>query len=151
MAKTVLFVCTGNTGRSPMAEAIAGGMPGGGFTFASAGMAAFPGLPLAPEAARALRNLGLEPGGPHASRPLSKGLAEEAALIVTFTALHRDMILKKMPGLAGRVFTLRELAGEADPDIRDPQDGDQAVYDEVAVQIRQALEKAWPALAARLG
>ena len=146
MSAMILFVCTGNTTRSPMAEGYAAALAaskGEKIGFESAGMAAFPGVPVAPEAVAALNKDGIDIAG-RVSKPLSKAVVEQAALIITLTAQHRDMILKKMPMLEGKVFCLKELAGQKENlDIKDPLDEDQAFFDHTGQEIKSAVNQAW--------
>ena len=152
MARSLVFVCTSNTGRSPMAEAYAkkmAGEKGEDWEIHSAGLAAFPGVPVDAEAVETLKKDGIDIQG-QGTRPLSKPLVESAALILTLSEQHRDMIRKKMPPLAERVLTLRELAGADHLTIRDPQGEGQQAYDEVGAEIKKTLEQAWPKLKERM-
>jgi protein-tyrosine-phosphatase len=149
MGKLIVFVCTGNTTRSPMAEGYARKMvedKGSDWEIASAGLAAFPGVPVVPEAIATLKKAGIDMPG-QVSNPLSKMVVDGAAMIITLTTQHRDMIRVKMPAVAEKVYALKELAGEENSqDIKDPLDEDQEFFDRIGQEIQDALEKAWPAL-----
>src|SRR5262249_35781925 len=96
----ILFVCTGNTCRSPMAAALCRKMladrlqcsvdelPKRGYEVLSAGLSAFPGDPAAPDAVEAVHELGADMGT-HASRPLNAELVLEADYLLTMTLAHQ--------------------------------------------------------------
>lgn len=142
MARTLLFVCTGNTCRSPMAAAIArhllapSGAAGVETRVKSAGTSAGFGMEATPEGVAALRDLGIGMEH-HASTPLSRELLNEAEVIYAMTRSHLDAILRLDPSAKGRVCLL-------DPegrDIPDPISSPRAVYDETARMLRNAIEK----------
>ncbi len=84
-AGRVVFVCEGNTCRSPLAEVIARQMFGGdGSRFASAGLDARPGQPAAPPARQAAADLGLDLAA-HRSRPLGADVLEGAGWCLAMT------------------------------------------------------------------
>ncbi len=142
LSMTIVFVCTGNTCRSPMAAAIArhalvdadlGGLT---ITVKSAGMSAGEGSPATPEAAEAVRRLGMEMGS-HASAPLTRDLVAQADLIFGMTRSHVDSARSMAPSASGRIHTL-------DPegrDIPDPIGMSQEVYDQTAQAILAAVER----------
>lgn len=139
----ILFVCTGNTCRSPMAEAICRKMLADrlncspeelgarGIEITSAGVAAEYGHPASPESVALLAEEGVELAD-HQSQPLSASLLERADLILTMTAHHRHVILSYRPDLAERVRVL----GVGELDIPDPIGGGMEAYR----QCRQAIE-----------
>jgi protein-tyrosine-phosphatase len=101
LSKKVLFVCTGNTCRSPMAEGLLKRMAQENripLEVQSAGLAAFAGVPATPEAIEACREKGVDISS-HLSQPLNKTLVTESDLILTMTGKHKEMIVKKMPPL----------------------------------------------------
>ena len=110
----------------------------------SAGLAAFPGVPVAPEAVEAGKEKGFDLTG-HQSQPLSKPLVLDSDLILTMTLKHKEMITKKMPDLAAKVFTLSELAGQGTADVEDPVgqplDAYRKALDQVEGYLRRSLDR----------
>jgi protein-tyrosine phosphatase len=142
----LMFVCTGNTCRSPMAEALARHrlarrlgcgpeqLEDRGFHVISAGLAAMPGAPATGQAAQAVAERGARLQG-HAARLLTPGLAAQADWIVAMTAAHRDAIVSAQPELAPRV----RLLHPGGRDVADPYGLDSAAYREAAALIDEAL------------
>ncbi|QRZ08338.1 low molecular weight phosphatase family protein [Mycolicibacterium austroafricanum] len=109
----LLFVCTGNICRSPVAERLATaygarhGVPN--WSASSAGTRAVIRSPMHPEAASVLQRLGGDPSG-FLARQLSAKIALGADLVLTMTAQHRDRVLELAPSLMRRTFTLSEAS-----------------------------------------
>ncbi len=133
--RTVLFVCGGNTGRSPIAAAVARaelaelGPAAEGLYATSAGVkVGDAGKPLAPEAAAALRGMGVEIH-PHGSQPLTRELCERATAIFCMTEEQREAVLALAPGAASRTFRLDPAA-----DLPEPEHGSQDAWTEFATR-----------------
>lgn len=150
--RRLLFVCSGNTCRSPMAAALAGrpaaaSPPGAApaVEVASAGLAARPGEPPSAHAVAAMGERGIDLGG-HRARRLDAGLVAWADLILTMTADHRRAVTQSFPAAAGRTFTLAEYAGGSpDADVPDPIGGPLDDYrrcaDALAGYVARAVER----------
>jgi protein-tyrosine-phosphatase len=142
--KRILFVCSGNTCRSPMAEALAREISrreyGEAVHVSSAGVFALPGAPATPEAVEALLAAGIDLQG-HRAALLSTALVEEADLVLTMTAVHRRQVLQLMPNAAHKVHVLADYAGWGG-DLEDPIGRPPAVYRECASRLRTLVTAA---------
>ncbi|OQQ27341.1 protein tyrosine phosphatase [Prescottella equi] len=109
----LLFVCTGNICRSPIAERLASAWSARSdtidLTVASAGTRAVVGSPMEPKAAQVLSDLGGSPDG-FVARQINPAVASSADLVLTMTEEHRDAVLKLSPRHLKRTFTLLEAA-----------------------------------------
>ena len=120
--KTILFVCTGNVCRSPMAEGLFERMIAErpDLRVLSAGVSTYPGQPPSAHAVEVLAELGVDISH-HRSKPLSEKVVEEADLIVVMTRSHLDSIIYLFPRAAEKVYLLREFEpGATSLDIADP-------------------------------
>lgn len=141
-----LFVCSGNTCRSPMAAAIANaeiaarlGIPFKSLETVnvralSAGVSAKVGAPLTAEAAEVLRSLSV-PVRPHAAQNLTPELANEAELIFCMTSAHRKAVIEMLPSVTGKTYCL-----STDADIDDPIGKGMVAYVNCARQIQQLVQ-----------
>ncbi|MEV7006426.1 hypothetical protein [Streptosporangium sp. NPDC051022] len=110
----ILFVCTGNLCRSPLAERLAAAALGRypAFRVSSAGTRAEPGRQMAEHTRRVLVRLGGDPEG-FVSRPLTTELVAAADLVLTATTGHRaESVAGHLPA-AGRAFTVAEFGALA--------------------------------------
>lgn len=106
MAK-ILFVCTGNTCRSPMAEVLLREKGDGKFEVQSAGIFASTGAPANPNAVKALLNRDMTID--HLSKPLNDDLINWADYIFTMTENHKQLLLQRFPEGYEKLYTLKEF------------------------------------------
>ena len=106
----VLLVCTGNTCRSSMAEALLKQIAGEAeLRVSSAGTAAFEGMGASPHAIQVLGEQGIDLKS-HRARRVTAAMVAEADLILTMTHEHKRSVLGLVPSAEGKVFTLKEFA-----------------------------------------
>jgi glycine hydroxymethyltransferase len=141
--KTILFVCTGNVCRSPMAEGLFRHATAGrnDFRVLSAGIGAVDGQPPSPFAVQAMREIGIDISHQR-SRRLTAEDVEKADYIFGMTHSHVDTVTLLYPQAAEKTFLLREFDDTLDPfekDISDPIGGSYEVYVNCRDQIEQGI------------
>ena len=150
--RKILFVCTANICRSPMAAAMFnalaedGGLP---FRAESAGTAALEGNPMAENAQEALGEVGIYPEA-HSARQVSEDMLEAADLVLAMGPRHVAALRKNFGDLsAGKLHTLPEYASgsPSEEGIPDPYGHTITAY---RASVRQLLGYVEPLLG-RLG
>ncbi len=133
-----LFVCTGNTCRSPMAEAMFNHKYSHIARALSCGVTASGRTPIAKEAAEVLRDRGVAPDNyaSHISRPAARELLESADRIIGMTGDHANYLMMHFPDLAGKIYAMPK-------DIFDPYGCDTATYRRCLDDIESGLDTAF--------
>lgn len=160
--KRVLFVCTGNTCRSSMAEGLFNYIVENDkdgtkdFKAFSAGLSAFENDCANPKAQKVLKEQYNVDISSHKARRITKSDVESAYIILTMTEEHKNAVLRMFPGAADKTYTIKEYAYEDDVssnsmnhqrryghnmNIGDPYGFSEEVYKECAKEIKDALDR----------
>lgn len=136
--KNILFVCTGNTCRSPMAEGLFRKLSAGHpeWRSGSAGTAAWTGQEASPETLHVLESNGIDLSC-HESRPVTNALMEQATHVYAMTESHLAALLANFPEHADKIRLVTCYTDNRN--IADPIGCGQSAYNSVARQLTDAL------------
>jgi protein-tyrosine-phosphatase len=145
-SKNILFICTGNSCRSVIAEALFKKMlqeqKRNDVEVASAGVMTISGLAASQGAKMILSRQGIDVSG-HISQEVTPGMIKRSDLILVMERAHEKEILKIVPEAKNRVFLLREFAKIEgnELDIADPMGKSLDFYEQTFINIQEALER----------
>ena len=135
----LIFVCTGNTCRSPMAETIFKNLDtNSDMKVCSRGLVVLFSEPSNPKAEMVLQNHNLILKN-HVSKPLRQSEINEATLILTMTENQKKQVMQNFQ-LADNVYTIKEYVGEFG-DVTDPYGGTLVDYEECYVELARLVKK----------
>ena len=136
----ILFVCTGNTCRSPMAQGMLEKMlkdKSGSYDIDSAGIYVHPDSKITPQAKKQLKKRGIEMGE-RKSVQITHIQIEKADLVFTMTGSQRRMLVENFPYAADKIHLLGDYTNRGG-DVADPYGADDDAYAESAKEIEDML------------
>lgn len=141
---SILFICSANICRSPMAEGLMKvhtrqeTVP---WRVESAGVWALEGYPAADNTLRVLHKRGIDLSA-HQARQVTAEMGAQFNLILTMEQGHKEALRAAMPHLAGRVFLASEMLGKSYA-IVDPIGSGIAEFEDTARELEQIFERGW--------
>lgn len=144
----IVFVCTGNTCRSSMAEAMARNWlkikapQNTDARVTSAGLAVFPGSPASQQAFEVMAEKGLDLSY-HKAKQFSGELMSQSDIVFTATENHKRALVSMFPEADAKIHVLAEFAGSSGFDISDPFGQSVEVYRKCAAQMEELIDRAF--------
>ncbi|ATP42347.1 low molecular weight phosphatase family protein [Solibacillus sp. R5-41] len=136
----IYFICTGNTCRSPMAEAILKNKDLKNVNVRSAGIYALEGDQMSENSSAILNQENIQ--HQHLSRQINSKDVAWADLILTMTAAHKEVINRTFEEAFEKTYTLKEYATPySTQDVFDPFGGDIALYKQTFEELKRAIDE----------
>ncbi|MET0786233.1 MAG: low molecular weight protein arginine phosphatase [Paenisporosarcina sp.] len=136
----IYFVCTGNTCRSPMAEALFQAQNIPNMNVRSAGIYAMDGGDISENAKHVISEKGID--FMHFSRQVNEEDLRWADLILTMTTAHKQMLGQAFPFVIEKTFTLKEYARSyGSQDVSDPFGGDVQTYQKTFSELETLIKE----------
>lgn len=139
---SVLFVCTANICRSPMAEGLLRARLGDAapdWRIDSAGTWAMDGEGAAPRAIKVLKTRGIDLSE-HRSRIVNPAILSRANLVLVMEKGHKEALQVEFPRYASKIYLLSEMVGEIH-EIKDPIGRSTADFEKTAHELEDILER----------
>ena len=139
----IVFVCTGNTCRSPMAEALMVARAGAGnldVVADSCGISVYESEDINPKAVQALSTVGIS-GFEHKSRQLEKADIQSADIVLTMTQQQKFSITKVYSEYKYKVFTISEYTRDSKDDVTDPYGKSQIFYNFCVKELESLVDE----------